>query len=172
MKREERAECKDRAEGCERWLELEKKIKVLMFLTESPATSVCDSLLYLARIILFRASMSAAVAVVVFVFVCLSSRAHPNVWGGGGGGDGETSRVGLDLPVQIDLSVYLDIFSLKLVCVQLSSDSKYSKTGHPLQRYRSAPFLPKSFIETFFKETKQGEITVRSLANESVHPQS
>lgn len=138
-----------------------------MFLTESPATSVRDSLLYLARIILFRASVSAAVAV-VFVFVCLSSRAHPNVWGGGGGGDGETSRVGLDLPAQIDLSVYLDIFSLKLVCVQLSSDSKYSKTGHPLQRYRSAPFLPK----TFFKETKEGEITVRLLANESMHPQS
>lgn len=142
-----------------------------MFLTESPATSVRDSLLYLARIILFRASVSAAVPV-VFVFVCLSSRAHPNVWGGGGGGDGETSRVGLDLPAQIDLSVYLDIFSLKLVCVQLSSDSKYSKTGHPLQRYRSAPFLPKSFIETFFKETKEGEITVRLLANESMHPQS
>lgn len=36
--------------------------------------------------------------------------------------DGETSRVGLDLSAQIDLSVYLDIFSLKLVCVQLSLD--------------------------------------------------
>lgn len=90
VKQEERAERKDRAERCERWLELEKKksestenIKVLMFLTESPATSVRDSLLYLARIILFRASMS---AVVVFVFVCLSSRAHPNIWGGSGGG--------------------------------------------------------------------------------------
>lgn len=50
-----------------------ENIKVLMFLTESPATSVRDSLLYLERIILFRASMSAVVAVVVFVFVCLSS---------------------------------------------------------------------------------------------------
>lgn len=60
-----------------------ENINVLMFLTESPATSVRDSLLYLARIILFRASMS---AVVVFVFVCLSSRAHPNIWGGSGGG--------------------------------------------------------------------------------------
>lgn len=65
-----------------------ENIKVLMFLTESPATSVCDSLLYLARIILFRASMSAVVAVVVFLFVFLSSRAHPKVWGGGGGGVG------------------------------------------------------------------------------------
>lgn len=60
-----------------------ENIKVLMFLTESPATSVRDSL---ERIILFRASMSAVVAVVVFVFVCLSSRAHPNIWGGSGGG--------------------------------------------------------------------------------------
>lgn len=101
MKQEERAERKDRAEGCERWLELEKKkseltenIKVLMFLTESPATSVRDSLLYLARIILFRASMSAVVAVVVFVFVCLSSRAHPNIWGGSGGGGGVGSGRG------------------------------------------------------------------------------
>lgn len=59
-----------------------ENIKVLMFLTESPATSVRDSL---ERIILFRASMSAVVAVVVFVFVCLSSRAHPNIWGGSGG---------------------------------------------------------------------------------------
>lgn len=68
----------------EKKFELTENIKVLMFLTESPATSVCDSLLYLARIILFGASMSAVVAVVVFV--CLSSRAHPKVWGGSGGG--------------------------------------------------------------------------------------
>lgn len=100
-----------------------ENIKVLMFLTESPATSVCDSLLYLARIILFRASMSAVVAVVCLSFCPVEhiqrfGEVVVVVWAQ----DGETSRVGLDLPAQIDLSVYLDILSLKLVCVQLSLD--------------------------------------------------
>lgn len=82
VKQEERAERKDRAV----WKMAGIREKNLSQRKISKFWSVCDSLLYLARIILSRASMSAVVAVVVFVFVCLSSRAHPNIWGSSGGG--------------------------------------------------------------------------------------
>lgn len=60
---------------------------------------------------------------------------------GGDAGDAgrRNIRVGLDLPEQTDLSVYLDILSLKLLCGQFSLDVKYSKTRHPLQQ--SVSFL-------------------------------
>lgn len=99
-----------------------KILEVLTFLIKSLGTSVCNSVLYLATLILFSAEVSASRC----LFFCLSGSVHPEVGMEGGVGVGGAGRgnirVGLDLPEQTDLSAYLDILSLKLLCGQLSLD--------------------------------------------------